>query len=164
MADVIKIPCNFFEYEVIKEMDDEDVLLYLHMLCETHRKHKKGVFSIGNMQLTDEVLSQIFRYNNIGKSLNVLEEAGLIIREETRIKVIKVWIDKHDRNSTEYKQWRIEVFTRDGFKCTNCGTANDIQAHHIKHWKDNKRERYEVSNGLTLCRKCHLEAHNGRWY
>lgn len=48
-------------------------------------------------------------------------------------------------------------------RCQSCGTKNDIQAHHIKHWKDNKNERYVVSNGVTLCRQCHLNAHGGRW-
>lgn len=42
----------------------------------------------------------------------------------------------------------------------------DLQAHHIIHWsdcKDNKDLRYATENGITLCRKCHLEAHGGSW-
>ena len=51
----------------------------------------------------------------------------------------------------------------DGFKCAECGETKELQVHHIKPWKNNKELRYVVSNGITLCRKCHLKAHGGNW-
>lgn len=170
MADVkwIKIPTDFFLCEpitIIEELPESDaiILLYLHLLCETRKKNRKMVFEIHNLELTDEILSNIFRYSNIGEKLKVLESLGLIKRHKTKIEVFRFWIDKHDRNSMEYRKWRMEVFSRDKFICQNCGTNKELQAHHLKRWKDNKELRYVASNGITLCRSCHLKAHGGRW-
>lgn len=168
MADYIKIPVDFFDCEPIISIDDcpsadGTILLYLHLLCETHKKNRKGVFAVGNVVLTDALLECVFPYTEIGERLETLEKFGLIKREEQKIQVFRFWDDRHDRNSQRYKAWRTAVFERDGFCCNKCGTKNDIQAHHIKTWKHNKELRYQVSNGITLCRKCHLEAHGGCW-
>lgn len=113
--------------------------------------------------LTDFAIGAVFPYRNVGRILSVLEQFGLIKRNERSIEVFKFWDDVHDRNSDQYKKWRMEVFKRDGFQCQKCGSKKDIQAHHIKAWKSNKSLRYVVSNGVTLCRKCHLDAHGGCW-
>lgn len=56
----------------------------------------------------------------------------------------------------EYKQWRMNVFKRDGFTCQHCGaTKVFLNAHHIQQWSLYPKLRYEVSNGLTLCVPCH---------
>lgn len=165
----IKIPTDFFLRKPITTIEElpesnEIILLYLQLLCETGKKNRKMVFEINNLELTDEMLSNIFRYSNIGDKLEVLEQFELIKRHKTKIEVFRFWVDKHDRNSSEYRKWRMEVFSRDKFICQNCGTKKELQAHHIERWKDNKKLRYEISNGITLCRSCHLKAHGGRWY
>ena len=172
MADVkyIKIPTDFFDREpivVIKDLPEGDsiILLYLHLLCSAYKKSRKGVFSICNIVLSDKELSAVFRdrYDNIGDKLKVLAELGLIERNERSIRVFKFWADSHNRNSDIYKQWRKDVYERDGYKCQVCGARKDLQAHHIEHWKNNKNLRYDVNNGITLCRECHLKAHGGCW-
>ena len=168
MAKYIKIPADFFEREPIKTLEelpnrDKTILLYLDLLCETNKKNSKGIYSVGNITLTDDALSSVFRCENIGACLAVLEQYGLIKRSEKTIHVFKFWDEPHDRSSTAYVEWRKTVFFRDGFRCTKCGTTRDLQAHHIKSWKLNRDSRYEVANGVTLCRKCHLEAHDGSW-
>lgn len=68
--------------------------------------------------------------------------------------------DKDYRQSKEYKEWRTAVFKRDGFKCQICGqVGGELNAHHIKHFKDYPAERFKVDNGITLCGKCHRELH-----
>ena len=32
-----------------------------------------------------------------------------------------------------------------------------LQAHHIQKWSSASALRYEVDNGITLCRRCHKE-------
>ena len=170
MADVkyLEIPVDLFDSEPIKLLEklpgaDGNTLLYLELLCHAYRNNKHGVFSVGNIILTDAVLSSIFNYDNIGVRLESLEFLGLIKRNAQSIQVLRFWDDFHDRNSAQYREWRSSVFLRDGFRCVKCGTKKDIQAHHIKAWKKNKQLRYVIDNGVTLCRKCHLEAHGGCW-
>lgn len=168
MVKYIKIPADFFDWPVIKTLEarpdgDSVVLLYINLLCDAYKKSSKGVFTVANIPLTDEVMEVQFRFDDIGNKLESLEQAGLIERKERSVYVHKFWADKHDRNSVRYKDWRTAVFVRDKFTCQHCGSLDDIQAHHIKRWKENKALRYEVGNGITLCRPCHLKAHGGSW-
>jgi HNH endonuclease len=67
---------------------------------------------------------------------------------------------KHpERNRYPAKMWVKAVKDRDGWKCTECASLDRLHAHHIKRWKDYPELRYEVSNGVTLCHKCHELAH-----
>lgn len=166
----VKIPTNFFEREPIRSFErmperSELILLYLELLCESYQEGGKGIITIHNIDLTDDVLCAILngKYRNIGARLQVLEEYGLIDRRLKSLKVFKFWVSKHDRNSDGYKRWRKAVFVRDKFRCQHCGTTKDIQAHHIESWMRCEELRYDVSNGITLCRKCHLKAHGGCW-
>ena len=36
-----------------------------------------------------------------------------------------------------------------------CGSNRQVQAHHIKTWANASYLRYDVDNGITLCRDCH---------
>ena len=56
-----------------------------------------------------------------------------------------------------YKDWRKKVYKRDGFKCQmpQCGSNFRLQAHHIKKWASASTLRYDIDNGITLCRSCH---------
>lgn len=64
------------------------------------------------------------------------------------------------RESVKYKQWREKVYKRDNYLCQmpNCnGKEKYLNAHHIKTFKEYPELIFEVSNGITLCRKCHLK-------
>ena len=64
------------------------------------------------------------------------------------------------RNSLEYKHWRNSVFARDDYTCQICGKrGGELQAHHLERWSECKGKRYEVNNGMTLCKECHKEVH-----
>ena len=52
-------------------------------------------------------------------------------------------------------QWAIDVRTRDGFVCQICSSVNDLSAHHIVPWKQDESKRFDLDNGVTLCRSCH---------
>jgi 5-methylcytosine-specific restriction endonuclease McrA len=49
------------------------------------------------------------------------------------------------------------VFERDNYKCIWCGDSRggNLEADHIKPWSKYPEFRYKVSNGRTLCKKCH---------
>lgn len=69
------------------------------------------------------------------------------------------WKGVGNRGSRYWKDWRTAVLKRDNFKCRKCGIEKDLEAHHIKSWQKFKKLKFEVSNGMTLCRKCHFLAH-----
>lgn len=76
------------------------------------------------------------------------------------------------RELFRYKQWRMDVFTRDSFSCIVCGRKVDIEADHfpkqfayilqkekIKTVVDAEKSisLWDVSNGRTLCKSHHHE-------
>lgn len=63
------------------------------------------------------------------------------------------------RKTYPYKQWRKAVMERDGHTCTQCGATDELEAHHIKPFAEFPELRYDVSNGVTLCHKCHALLH-----
>ena len=165
----IKIPTDFFDREpiaTIGRLQDGDgaILLYLKMMFDAYDHNRKGILDIAGIQLTDHILHVIYRHDNIGTLLSILEEHRLIKRDETSIQTFKFWEEERDRNTQEYKEWRSAVYKRDGYKCVECGNKKQLQAHHIKPWKWYEEGRYQVDNGITLCRKCHLKAHGGCWH
>ena len=64
------------------------------------------------------------------------------------------------RNSKKFFDWRDSVYKRDDYTCQGCGAKESLCAHHIVRWKDSKELRFELTNGLTVCRECHFEIHS----
>lgn len=69
-----------------------------------------------------------------------------------------------ERNTPEYHEWRKAVYVRDHFTCQmpSCGKklqADEIIAHHYLTWLKWPEFRFEVWNGVTLCRNCHADLH-----
>lgn len=64
------------------------------------------------------------------------------------------------RHDSRYKAWRLSVFERDNFTCQGCDqVGGELQAHHLKTFKDYRALRYDTNNGITLCKRCHLLLH-----
>lgn len=72
------------------------------------------------------------------------------------------WTEREITKATsEYKNWRKSVFTRDNYTCQNCfKRGGELHANHIKSYRDYPDLRFDVSNGNTLCKKCHLKTPN----
>lgn len=67
---------------------------------------------------------------------------------------------KRNYNDPLYSKWRSDVYKRDNHKCQMPGCKSKksrLNAHHIKMWAHSPAARYEVSNGITLCWRCHKE-------
>lgn len=64
------------------------------------------------------------------------------------------------RNFLEYRDWRKEVYERDGYTCQCCRSRGGrLNAHHIENYADNKLARVDIKNGITLCAECHTLFH-----
>lgn len=57
----------------------------------------------------------------------------------------------------QYKKWRQQVYERDHYMCRwpNCNTKRKLNAHHIKTWANYPGLRFNVHNGITLCKYHH---------
>ena len=67
--------------------------------------------------------------------------------------------EKRNWNDPAYKSWRRQVRERDNFKCQwpGCECGGRLEVHNIKTWGSYPGLRYDLSNGITLCKKCHAE-------
>jgi len=64
-------------------------------------------------------------------------------------------------STIEYKLWREGVFIRDDYTCVFCGQrGGDLEADHIKSFKDYPELRLALDNGRTLCVACHRAVHS----
>ena len=70
-------------------------------------------------------------------------------------------LPENSRQTAEYDEWRLAVYKKDHYTCQDCGHRfNGIVAHHIKSFAGFPELRYNVENGITLCRSCHLKRHS----
>jgi 5-methylcytosine-specific restriction endonuclease McrA len=54
----------------------------------------------------------------------------------------------------------LAVRERDSYTCQQCGAQErPVDAHHIKAWTISPSQRYDLTNGITLCKPCHLRQH-----
>jgi len=68
------------------------------------------------------------------------------------------------RHTTEYKRWRFDVYSRDGFACQLCGDdrGGNLNAHHIYPYAKHPELRLDLDNGITICETCHDRLHFGK--
>lgn len=64
---------------------------------------------------------------------------------------------KRNYHDDEYTKFRKDVLKRDKRMCKmpNCKSRTNLQVHHIKKWSSAHSLRYDINNGITLCKRCH---------
>ena len=63
------------------------------------------------------------------------------------------------RSRKDYRSWRRKILQRDNRTCKMCESIEKPIAHHIVEAKERPDLKYEITNGITLCQKCHIEVH-----
>lgn len=76
--------------------------------------------------------------------------------------------ERIERKREEFREskWRDKVYERDKYICQKCGDnrGGNLNAHHIYSWKEHRKLRYVVSNGITFCQDCHKKFHKINGY
>lgn len=71
-------------------------------------------------------------------------------------------IRQTDRNYfPQNREFVRSVFERDDFTCVICHQhGGDLAAHHLNGYNWDINNRYNVDNGVTMCKKCHGDFHS----
>lgn len=65
-------------------------------------------------------------------------------------------VNKRIRNTLDYRLWLEAVFARDNWTCQSCGGGSGkLNAHHILSFANFPHKRFDITNGITLCKECH---------
>lgn len=136
-------------YEAIKSIPESNRVSVLDAVCKYYFYNEIPKLSTIESIAFDFIKIEIDRDINKNKGIRHWNWKGGTTTE-----------DRAQRNSIKYKKWRIDVFTRDQYTCQMCGIKGvKLNAHHIKSFTTYPKLRFEISNGLTLCEKCHRITH-----
>lgn len=61
------------------------------------------------------------------------------------------------RHLSDYKHFRVKVLIRDGYKCIQCKSADNLHVDHIKPFSLYPELRLDADNARVLCRDCHVK-------
>lgn len=65
------------------------------------------------------------------------------------------------KRRSKHAAWARNVISRDNATCQKCGaTEVELHAHHVKSYAQHPELQYDMTNGITLCFRCHWEEHS----
>lgn len=141
------------------------------------------------LKKSPEYLSMMQRKKATGRVLSLeskekisFAKKGSTLSEETKAKILQTKLVNNSiaKGATHYKwkggrawerfkdpeyiAWRTSVLERDKYICQSCQRQcrkyeKGLAAHHIKPYAEAPEFRFELSNGITLCRNCHMTLH-----
>lgn len=167
---------DFFENKEVIEIEKikygyKYLLLYLEMFSNSLylEKGKRVFFDTHRFPLEDiyEYISITFTTSanicEIKKAFISLRQHGFICFNKNMAILKDFGVNLRNRASFEYKQWVKAVFERDNYTCKKCQVRGTyLNAHHIKEFAKYPDLRFDIANGITLCKECHKEEHRGR--
>lgn len=153
-----------------KEMKADERGWYLNLILHQYDKGDlpNDIEELANM--ADVRISEYSRFEQAWEQVlkPELEKHTLLLAKNPEQKGTSHWNWKGGistknntiRASSQYANWRRNIFLRDHFTCRLCGKDNcAINAHHIKHFSKYPALRFDIDNGITLCKKCHIKIH-----
>ncbi len=165
----VKLDDNFSMHPKILAAGGLATLVYIEGLCYCARHLTDGFIPTNAVaRMIDPVLLDL-AYQGAGDALMVAERlvsVGLWEPTDGGYQSLDFarYLLQDARPQTEIEKWRTAVFQRDGFTCQNCGEHDEqLEAHHIIPWFLSRSLGYEVTNGITLCKRCHRRRHCRGW-
>lgn len=111
----------------------------------------------------------LYKKDKIKNNLRVIKKEGQPLKYKfitcyihSKYLIVDITKKSHNdyRNNATYQNWKLSVFKRDNYTCQICGRKGGVlNAHHIKPYKTFPKLRTEISNGITLCERCHKNLH-----
>ena len=68
-------------------------------------------------------------------------------------------INNNSRSIAGNTIWRRNILEKYNYKCDKCNSKDNIQTHHLYNWSSHPEKRFDIDNGVCLCKKCHDEFH-----
>lgn len=62
---------------------------------------------------------------------------------------------QHERINAKYTEWRKCILERDNYSCRRCGSVEKLEVHHILPFGRFPNARWDIANGVALCRLHH---------
>lgn len=104
---------------------------------------------------------KIKRRNRLILKIEEIESKDITIDEKIGKKIWKSKLTEAQkaRSNSKYAHWKMNVLERDSYTCQKCKeiceNLSKLEGHHIYNFSDHPHLRYDVENGITLCKKCH---------
>lgn len=83
-----------------------------------------------------------------GKGLVKLRKSKPKAKSKRRVR-------KQPLSKSKLKDWSIKIRGRDS-KCMSCGSEKNLHAHHIISKFYRPHLAFNLNNGITLCKQCHV--------
>lgn len=153
----VYIDCGHCRKEMRLEPNQVGRKKFCSKACFFAGRELKGLFQKGHADLvppekrghreeTRQKISQVQRANLRLGANNPNWKGGL--RSER----------KRAMGQYPYRDWRNAVFSRDNWTCQICNVRGGyLEADHIKPWCVFPDLRYDVDNGRTVCKPCHVK-------
>lgn len=163
----LKLKRDFFkrhDIRIIESMPNgkDYILFYLKLLCESVDTY--GIINQAMLYQSDfDPLPFIALFTKFELLKKVGENEYQLKDCDKNTVCIHTDYKSRNRNSPQYREWRTAVFERDTYTCQKCRSKGGrLEAHHIIAWVDDKNLRFDVNNGITLCKCCHNQIHKRR--
>jgi len=133
-----------------------------HRKCRFNRKRKKGWLPPTIVQKKESIERVVVDLKKVLNITSAVVEQGMFDVSSLAAGRRKSG-KRYQIPDYEGRNFREKVLWRDRYKCQRprCKSTSNLQAHHIifrSHGGSNA-----PSNGITLCKTCHEELHDGQW-
>lgn len=114
--------------------------------------------------------SEVYKKQNYIKNKKHILEKSKKYRKDNPEKML-LYAVKHfekygsilDINSKQYKtalyRWSKAIKKRDNYTCQDCGSTENLHAHHVLSKRDFPEFSLLIMNGITECFDCHWKIH-----